>query len=663
MLHSIFMPPPMPSLEQFDAVFDSLPTPSVLFSPSDDPVFVAVNEAFLRTSTRSREELLGARLFAIFPPTPRDPEGASAAALRASIAEAIATRAPHTMAAQRYPIEVRQAGSVQVEERYWNAVNAPVYDAAGTLLYVLHQTYDITPQVRAQAQQRATTELYSTLIESMDDGFCIVDIQYDEDGRPWDYRFLDVNRAFEEQTGLKNARGKTVRELVPETDTRWAEMYSRVALTGEPLRLSEDSSPIGRWFDVYATRVGDPKEGKVAVLFSDVTASRRARNELSELAADLAAENRRKTEFLATLAHELRNPLAPIRTGLELLRMAEDRAPAAARIHATMERQLKQLVHLIDDLLDVARINSGKVALRKERIVLHDVVATAVEASMPLIQAGQHRFDLSLPETPVVLDADPVRLAQILGNLLGNAAKYTPTGGRIALTATQDADGVEIAVSDTGIGIPPEALPDVFDMFSQVSRNIGRAQGGLGIGLSLVRSLAAMHGGSVRAESAGAGHGSTFTVRLPLGSHAAPEPAQETAAVAPRHDGRPLRILVADDNVDAAHTIAALLETGGHRVDLLHDGRRALEQAASGGYDLAILDIGMPGLNGHEVAAALRRTPGCEHTFLAALTGWGAESDRERSQAAGFDAHLTKPAGVAEIDALLRRLPQQDGGA
>ena len=653
----------MPSLPQFEAVFNSSPTPTALFSTAEEPVFVAVNDAFVRTSTRSREELVGAALFEVVPATPEDPEGASAAALRASIAQAIASGAPQTMPAQRYPIKVRQPdGAEMSEERYWNAVNAPVRDADGHLLYVLHQTYDITPQVKAQAQQRETTELYSTLIESMDDGFCIVDIQYDEEGRPWDYRFLDVNRAFEAQTGLLNARGKSVRQLVPETDTRWAEMYSRVALTGEPLRLVEDSSPIGRWFDVYATRVADPKEGKVAVLFSDVTASRRAKNELRALAADLAAENRRKTEFLATLAHELRNPLAPIRTGLDLLRMTDERPPAAARIYTTMERQLTQLVRLIDDLLDIARINSGKVALRKERIALRDVIATAIEASEPLIRGAGHRLAVSVPEAPVPLDADPVRLAQILGNLLANAAKYTPPGGRIDLAVQPDAHGVEIAVGDTGIGIPQEALAEVFDMFSQVSRDIGRAQGGLGIGLSLVRSLAEMHGGSVRAESAGPGKGSTFTVRLPLAPDAAAAGTErKVAAVAtPPAAGRPLRILVADDNVDAAQTIVALLETGGHRVDMVHRGRQALEKARSGAYDLAILDIGMPDMDGHQVAQALRATPGCEKTYLAALTGWGAEDDRARSRAAGFDAHLTKPAGIADIRQLVLALT---GGA
>jgi signal transduction histidine kinase/CheY-like chemotaxis protein len=648
----------MLSLDQIEAVFNSSTIPTALFSPSDDPVFVAVNDAFLQTSARTREALLGTRLFAAFD-TPREThEAPAAAALKESIAQAIRTGKPQTMPAQHCPIKIRQAdGSDAYEERYWNAVNAPVFDAAGQLIFVLHYTLDITEQVKAREEQRAATELYSKLIASMDDGFCIVDVVYDDAGKPVDYRFLDVNPAFEAQTGLKNARGKTVRQLVPDSnDTHWAELYSSVALTGRPLRLVEEGSPIGRWFNIYATRVGDPKLGKVAVLFNDVTESRRARDDLRSLANDLATENRRKTEFLATLAHELRNPLAPLRTGLELIQLTGGKPPP--KVFDMMDRQLHQLVHLIDDLLDIARINSGKVQLKRERIALRDAIANAVDTALPLIEAAGHQLDTSVPDQELLLHADPVRLAQVFSNLLTNAAKYTPGGGRIGITVAHDERSVRVAVTDTGIGIPADALPGVFDMFSQVSRNMGRAQGGLGIGLSLVRSLVEMHGGAVHAESPGEGKGSTFVVELPLATGGAtdlPLRTEAPAGVQARHAGR-LKILVADDNADAARTFMALLETGGHAVDVVHDGRQALEQARTGRYDLAILDIGMPGLSGYEVAAALRGMPGCAHTFLAALTGWGSEEDQARARAAGFDAHLTKPAGFADIDRLLQSL-------
>ncbi|MFN3789310.1 ATP-binding protein [Massilia sp.] len=650
----------MLSLDQIGAVFNSSTIPTALFSPSDDPVFVAVNDAFLRTSTRSREELLGTRLFAAFEVPGESPDKPIAAALKESIALAIASGQPQTMPAQHYPIKLRQPdGSESWEDRYWNAVNAPVFDAAGQLIFVLHYTLDITQQVRAQQEQRAATELYSNLIASMDDGFCMVEVLYDDAGKPVDYRFLDINPAFEAQTGLKNARGKTVRELVPESDdTHWAELYSSVALTGRPLRLSEEGSPIGRWFNIYATRVGDPKEGKVAVLFSDVTETRRTRDDLRSLAKDLATENRRKTEFLATLAHELRNPLAPIRTGLELIQLAGGKPPP--RVYEMMNRQLTQLVHLIDDLLDIARINSGKVQLKREWIALREAIANAVDTALPAIEAAGHRLELELPDLPLVVHADPVRLAQVFSNLLTNAAKYTPDGGRIGVAVRPDQGSVRVAVTDTGIGIPAEALPGVFDMFSQVSRNMGRAQGGLGIGLSLVRRLIEMHGGTVHAESPGEGKGSSFVVELPLatGSGTDTPPGAETPGGPMRCAGR-LKVLVADDNIDAATSFMALLEARGHAVDVVHDGRLALERAQGGGYDLAILDIGMPGLSGYEVAAALRGMPGCAHTFLAALTGWGSDEDQARARAAGFDAHLTKPAGLGDIERLLQSLPDR----
>jgi predicted ATPase/signal transduction histidine kinase/ActR/RegA family two-component response regulator len=379
----------------------------------------------------------------------------------------------------------------------------------------------------------------------------------------------------------------------------------------------------------------------------------RTERELRQLAHDLADQNRRKTVFLATLAHELRNPLAPIRTGLDLLRMSGHNPAAAAKVHEMMGRQLNQMVRLIDDLLDIARINTGKVQLEKERVDLRDAIAIAVEATLPAIKSAQHKLDVAIPDEPLVLDADPTRLTQILSNLLTNAVKYTTRGGQIGIVVKREGGSVTIAISDTGIGIPPEALPEVFSMFSQVSKNMGRSQGGLGIGLSLVRSLVQMHGGEVDAASAGEGQGSTFTVRLPLA--AAPADAHPPAPAAGAHarPGQHLKILVADDNVDAANMVTALLEAGGHEVEVVHNGIDAVGQARTTHFDLAILDIGMPGLDGYEVAEAIRQLPGKGHMYLAALTGWGAEEDRNRSRRAGFDAHLTKPAGSTDLDALI----------
>jgi CheY-like chemotaxis protein len=369
----------------------------------------------------------------------------------------------------------------------------------------------------------------------------------------------------------------------------------------------------------------------------------------------LIVGDRRKDEFLATLAHELRNPLAPIRNALELLRLGADKPGLLDKVRATMERQVGHMVHLINDLLDIARISSGKVVLQVERIDLQSVAASAVETSLPLIQAAGHELALDLPAEPVWLDVDAVRLSQVLSNLLSNAAKYTPRNGRITVSAHTGGGMAVIRVADTGIGIAPEALGGVFEMFAQASQSIAISKGGLGIGLSLVRHLVSLHGGSVTAASPGPGQGSTFTIRLPLAAGVgiavgAGGATDQAVARAPR---APLRVLVADDNVDAADTLAHLLRMAGHEVRVAHDGEEAMRIAAQFQPALAFLDIGMPRMDGYQAARALRALPGMQEVRLVALTGWGAEDDRARSRAAGFDHHLLKPAFPEQIHAIL----------
>lgn len=404
-------------------------------------------------------------------------------------------------------------------------------------------------------------------------------------------------------------------------------------------------------------------EGAPAILpgvLLDITRQKQAEEEIRRFAAQLAETNRRKTEFLATLAHELRNPLAPIRNGLEVLRLTGSSTPAAARVQGMMARQVDHMVHLIDDLLDVARIDSGKIELKTERLDLGPVVASAVEASLPLIDAGHHVLEVSLPEEALVVDADATRLAQVVSNLLSNAAKYTPARGRIRLEVRRDDRDVLIAVSDTGIGIPAQALQTIFEMFVQVERSLPRAQGGLGIGLALVHRLVQMHGGAVTAESPGEGQGSTFTIRLPLLAderRAEPFLSGRPASVAQPGE-KPVRILVVDDNADAAESMADLLRARRHVVDVANDGYQALEMIQSLHPEVVFLDIGMPGLDGYEVASRVRRMPGHAHPMLVALTGWGAEHDLARSRQAGFDHHLTKPAHIDAVEQLIARLPE-----
>jgi len=365
--------------------------------------------------------------------------------------------------------------------------------------------------------------------------------------------------------------------------------------------------------------------------------------------------DRRKSEFLATLAHELRNPLAPIRNGLELLRMADAKPELQVNVRAMMERQVGHMVHLINDLLDIARVSSGKVVLQVERLDVQAVVASAVETTLPLVEASGHALEVDLPAEALPVEGDAVRLSQVLGNLLSNAAKYTPQGGRITIAARREGDEAVLQVSDTGIGIAAESLPEVFEMFTQVARSIDRSKGGLGIGLALVRHLVGLHGGSVAAASAGPGQGSTFTVRLPLASAA----ARADAALAPAQAGSgplpSLRVLVADDNVDAADTLCNVLRLAGHTVGVAYDGEEAVRLAAEFQPQLAFLDIGMPRLDGYGAARAIRALPGREAVRLVALTGWGAEEDRQRSRAAGFDEHMLKPALPEQVQAVLGR--------
>jgi len=512
---------------------------------------------------------------------------------------------------------------------------------------------DATRQLEAEQQLHASEERYRTVFNSIDEGLCVIDMLFDADGAPCDFRFIETNPAFIKHTGLVDAVGKTMRDMVPGHEQHWFDIYGRVATTGEPVRFENEAKGLSRWFDVYATRLGGPLTHRLAVLFTDVTERRRSDAALRQMAADLSEANRLKTEFLATLAHELRNPLAPIRSGLQFIRRAPGDAAAVGRVHEIMGRQLDHLVLLVDDLLDVARIQRGQVELRCEPVDLATVVNAAIETSMPLLQAARHSFDVHLPSLPLPLLADPTRLTQVISNLLNNAARYTPKGGRIALRAERDGHDAVITVTDNGIGIAPEALEAVFRMFTQVGQAQQPGSGGLGIGLSLVRSLVELHGGSVRADSAGTNAGSQFTVRLPLSSElvsAAPPVTQSapTGAVPPRN------VLVVDDNRDAAETLAALLSMLGHSAPVANDGHQALRMLPMLMPDVVFLDLGMPGMSGYEVASAIRADARYAAVRLVALTGWGGEADRERTAQAGFDAHLTKPATVEAIEDVLR---------
>ena len=394
-----------------------------------------------------------------------------------------------------------------------------------------------------------------------------------------------------------------------------------------------------------------------AALQGEVTVRSRAEDALRQA-------DRHKDEFLAMLAHELRNPLAPIRNAVHLMRMKALQDPQMCLARDVIERQLSQLTRLVDDLLDVSRITRGKINLTRQPLKVSELIARAVETVEPIIQGRSQVLTVELPEQPPVVDGDCMRLTQAIANVLGNAAKYTDAGGSIVLQVCARARDVEIRVRDTGIGIPAEVLPKIFDLFTQLDQRMERPQSGLGIGLALVRRLVEMHGGSVSAHSEGAGRGSEFVICLPLMTPAVlpavgDQLTAEYQAARPQHR----RILVADDNLDALESLAALLALNGHEVHRAQDGAAALQAAMRHRPEVIFLDIGMPQMDGYEVARRIRAHEWGKELLLIAVTGWGQESDRQRSFAAGFDFHLVKPVDLEKLNQLLSKVSAVDTAA
>jgi signal transduction histidine kinase/ActR/RegA family two-component response regulator len=385
----------------------------------------------------------------------------------------------------------------------------------------------------------------------------------------------------------------------------------------------------------------------------EITERMRVERALKASDERLREADKRKDEFLATLAHELRNPLAPIRTAVALLQADSPQHEHLPRGLSVIERQVGHMARLLDDLLDISRISRGTLPLRKERIEIADVVAHAVEASRPMIDAGRHELSVTLENEPIVFAADGTRLAQVLSNLLNNAARYSDSGSRIELTSRRQGDEVVIRVRDRGIGIAPDALPRIFEPFLPTDDVLERSRGGLGIGLSLVRKLVELHGGRVEAASEGPGTGSVFTVRLPLNVELPPAPPAARCASAPVGESARRRILVVDDVPDSADSLAALLERQGHQTRTAYDGADAVRVTREYRPNVVLLDLGLPGLNGYEAARQIRALEGTEPPLLIAITGWGYDENRERTREAGFSHHLVKPVDPAALMQLI----------
>lgn len=489
------------------------------------------------------------------------------------------------------------------------------------------------------------------------------------------------SRAVLGQAGVACAVCRDVKELCREVEAGagalllteealYMDRASRLAeaLRGQPpwsdlpvvaLTRGGPGSPVGlRAMETLGNVILLERPVRVSTLLTAVRTALRARARQYESRAHLARlkeADRRKDEFLAMLAHELRNPLAPLRNALHVVRQRGPEQSAVVRqAWELMDRQVDHLVRLVDDLLDVSRITRGRVELRKEKVDLAEAATRALESARPLIDARRHRLTYEGPPAPVRVEADPVRLAQVIGNLLNNAAKYTDEGGQITLTVGREGHEAVVRVRDTGAGLPPEMLPRVFDLFTQAESTLDRAQGGLGIGLTLVRSLVEMHGGSVQALSAGPGQGSEFVVRLPA---LAGEPeARAGAGPAAAAPVAPRRVLVVDDNADSAESLALLLRLSGHQARTAYNGTSALAAARAFSPQVVLLDIGLPGMDGYEVARRLRAGAGGEKMVLVAQTGYGQEDDHRRSRQAGFDAHLVKPVDPGVLEALLAQL-------
>ncbi len=530
---------------------------------------------------------------------------------------------------------------------------SPIKDDEGHVVGASKIARDISDRKLAESERQK----FVTLVENSTDFIGISDLN----AVP-----IFVNRAGLQMVGLEtleDARAVNVRDFFFPEDQPLImnEFFPSVVATGHgeiEVRFRHFKTGQARWMAYKVLKLDDESGRSVAfaTVSQDVTERREMEDNLRELASDLAAADRRKDEFLATLAHELRNPLAPLSNTLEILKRSTDQDAPARRGLDTMERQLEQLVRLVDDLLDLSRITHNRIELRKRQVELAPVIRQAVLAAQPLADASRHTVEVSMPAEPIHLHADQVRLTQVLGNLLNNSCKYTPPGGTIRVTVQGDGKDAIVTVTDTGIGIPADKLDSIFDMFTQVDRSLEQSQGGLGIGLTLVKRLVEMHGGTVEARSAGEGHGSAFAVRLPALQGAvdiATPAASETRASGTAH-----RILVVDDNKDSADSLAMLLELTGHEVSTAHDGQEAFDIAEQQRPDVILLDIGLPELNGHEVCRRIRQQSWGQAMVLIALTGWGQDEDRRRSQEAGFDGHLVKPVDHTRLLTLLASLTE-----
>ncbi len=634
----------MPSLDRFELVFNHYPTGNYLLSPTPEAMVLAVNDAFLNASSRRREDLVNISIFDAFPGNPDDPEDTGEAALRSSLSRVLATGKQDALPAQRYPIRVELPdGGVAYEERFWSAVNTPVFGEDGRIICISHTTTDITEQVRSETALRESEKRFRALVSATADVVYRMSPDWnrmhrlegrgvlkDSDG-PNNF-WLDEYIPAEEQDRVHKAieraiRNRTIFELehrVRHADGTLGWTHSRA------VPMLDANGDIYEWIGAA----------------SDITERKAAEEKLKDA-------DRRKDEFLAMLAHELRNPLAPIGAAAQLLQMV---ALDEARVRQTSQvigRQVSHMTGLIDDLLDVSRVTRGLVELDTAPLDILPIVMEAVEQVTPLIQSKRHQLALHLPPDSTTVNGDKKRLVQVVTNLLNNAAKYTPAGGELQLRTEVHESHVLIEIIDNGVGMTPELAMRAFDLFAQAERTSDRTSGGLGLGLALVKSLVELHGGTVTCSSQGIGKGSTFTVCLPRVLAVDRHVDRSELGSLSQPTIRSLRVMVVDDNEDAAAMLAMLLDASGHQVVVAHSSSQALERAREESPQVCLLDIGLPEMDGNELAKQLRARPETATSLLIAVTGYGQERDRDKALAVGFDHHLVKPVDSQKLYSIL----------
>jgi signal transduction histidine kinase/DNA-binding response OmpR family regulator len=622
-------------------------------------------------------------------------------------------------------IEVRGAEIQMVREDgltldWW--INAlPIFDDHGVVQGSVAAIVDVTELKQTEAALRQSNDRYQTLFASVDEGFCIIKVLFDADNAPIDYLFLEVNPAFEQQTGLSDAAGKTAKQLVPNLENRWVEIYGNVAQTGEPIHFEDSAAAMDRWFDVYACRIGQPEKHQVALLFKDISDRKRSeaeRDQLlqSEQAARSAAEraNQIKDEFLAVLSHELRTPMGPILGWAQLLQRGNLDAEKTKAALETIDRNAKLQVQLIDDLLDISRILQAKLSLNLFPLDLTFIITAAIDTVRLSLDAKAIQLDTIFKPEPIQVRGDSSRLQQVFWNLLSNAAKFTPQGGRVEVRLEEVEEmrsygdeemrseeikdtphppipssptHAQITVTDTGKGIHPDFLPYVFEHFRQEDGATTRKFGGLGLGLAIARQIIEMHGGTISVNSPGEGQGATFTVRLPLletedrrqrAEGSGGDEARKSKGVGsdlslsssphrliPLSPLAGLQVLVVDDDADSREFVRFLLQQEGAVVTLVASGKEALEQFAQSPPSLLISDIGMPEMDGYMLMRQIRALPmqQAKTVIAIALTAYAGEADGQQAQAAGFQKHLPKPLdpvlGIKTIVELVQSINRQ----